>query len=162
MLSRSGALLAQHVKRACGGQGAVLASAFATSSAAAAATPTAAHNLQHHAAHDGGQAQQSAAPLGDGDLNKLRRHLADGDAPSLDDFIAGREEASASPYSVYAPNFKVSRSPPGSSSVAADWKYPNQSRKLPRHLSAGRQGRDGVCASWIYSCWGEPYISALG
>ena len=120
MLSRSGAVLAQHVRRACGGQGAVLASAFATSSAAAAATPTPAHNLQHHAAHDGGQAPRPAASLEDRDLSKLRRHLADGDGPSLDDFIAGREEASSSPYSVYAPNFKVSRPPHHSSSIATD------------------------------------------
>lgn len=51
--------------------------------------------------------KKQAASLGESGLSRLKQHLAEGDGPTLDDFIAGGNDAAASPYSVYAPGFKV-------------------------------------------------------
>lgn len=96
----------------------MLASAFATSTAAVA-SGAAPHNLQHSQSPppvgsplsgDAPEAdgKKQAASLGGSGLSRLKKHLAEGDGPTLDDFIAGGNDAAASPYSVYAPGFKVS------------------------------------------------------
>lgn len=78
-------------------QPAVLASAFTTASASAAP-----QQQQQHASpeSDGGPASSSQPGL-----QSLKTRLADG--PGLDAFVGGDEEATSSPYSVYAPGFKA-------------------------------------------------------
>lgn len=78
-------------------QPAVLASAYASAAAAV---------LQQ--AGDGSSRSAQAAAAGAAGLGRLKERLAAG--PDLGDFVAGNaaDERPATPYSVYAPGFKVS------------------------------------------------------
>lgn len=99
MLSR-GSSLGRLLRRGCGGQQAVLASAYASSAAA----PAARHSDGE--ANSSGSADQEAAVTAG--LQRLKEQLAAG--PDLGDFVAGDAADSdrrAAPYSVYAPSFKA-------------------------------------------------------
>ena len=87
--------LSRLLLRTCSGQPAVLASAYATSSGAARPD-------------DSGSSNSSRDSEAFANLHRLKQRLAGG--PDLDEFLSGGSgNPTADAYSVYAPNFKVSR-----------------------------------------------------
>jgi len=142
----------------------VLASAFATSTAAVA-SGAAAQKLQQpqsppsvgsHLSGDAPEAdgKKQAASLGESGLSRLKQHLAEGDGPTLDDFIAGGNDAAASPYSVYAPGFKEkTRKPDWLKRVLPSGDNYTRIKSKLRELNLSTVCEEAKCPN-IGECWG--------